>query len=374
MQVGRQLRPSANCTPTRAPSDALPPSLIADLPPMPPSKKAKIDSDADASAAKLNTAGANAAAAGQGVIPRSDTPRAGKPSDGLTFVHWNVAGLGALLKSEERQARLKRLIAEESPDVLAISEHKLSTEKHPAAAAQLGAMLPGYKIHWAVCTAKNGYSGVAALVKREIKVESVEIDSVGSLNEGRTITLELGEVCVVAAYAPNSGQKLDRLDYRIRTWEARMREHLAELREAKRKPLALIGDLNVAHLDADIWNVEAKHVPKSAGTTPAERAAFGQLLEQGYVDAFRALHPDATGCFSYWSTRSGGQLLNRGLRLDYAVISTDLVGKAEGGEGGEGGGGGGGGGSLVLHDAAILKEFAPNGDHAPTLVALRRTG
>ena len=53
---------------------------------------------------------------------------------------------------------------------------------------------------------------------------------------------------------------------------------------------------------------------------------FVELLAEGtYVDCFRHLWPDATGNFSYWSTRSGNQLLNRGLRLDYAVASSSVV-------------------------------------------------
>ena len=102
----------------------------------------------------------------------------------------------------------------------------------------------------------------------------------------------------------------------------------------------------------------AKHIPKSAGCTTREREAFGVLLADGpYVDCFRQLHPDASGCFSYWSTRSGGQLLNRGLRLDYAVVPTALI-EADA--------------PISLHDCAYLAEYAPNGDHAPTLVALKR--
>ena len=136
-----------------------------------------------------------------------------------------------------------------------------------------------------------------------------------------------------------------------------MRAHLKELGASK--PVVLLGDLNVAHLDVDIWNVTAKHIVKSAGCTPREREAFGVLLADGpYVDCFRHLWPDATGCFSYWSTRSGNQLLNRGLRLDYAVGSSNL---AEGG-----------GATYELYDCAMLDEFAPNGDHAPTLLALQR--
>lgn len=308
------------------------------------------------------TTSAKAKAGGADSIPRSETPR--KPAldaaaKGLRLVHWNVGGLNAVLKSDEKKQRLLSLVAAEAPDVLAISEHKIAEAKLAAASKELLDVLPGHKAHWAVCTVKNGYSGVVCLIRNGVEPpESVAIDTVGSLKEGRTVTLEWADVAAVAAYVPNSGQDLKRLDHRIQTWEPQMRAHLKAVGEAKGKPVVLFGDLNVAHLDADIWNVTAKHIAKSAGTTPQERKAFAELLGDGYVDCFRALWPDATGCFSYWSTRSGNQLLNRGLRLDYAVASASVLEAKS---------------AVRLHDCAILDEYAPNGDHAPTLVVLARS-
>ena len=75
----------------------------------------------------------------------------------------------------------------------------------------------------------------------------------------------------------------------------------------KTKPVVYGGDLNVAHLDGDIWNLEAKHIPKSAGTTPEERTAFGQLLGGGFKDSFRFFHPEAEHCYTYWSVRAGNR-------------------------------------------------------------------
>lgn len=75
----------------------------------------------------------------------------------------------------------------------------------------------------------------------------------------------------------------------------------------KEKPTILGGDLNVAHLDIDIWNVDAKHISKTPGTTPEERASFTQFLQCGYKDAFRTLHPLASGCYTYWSVRAGNR-------------------------------------------------------------------
>jgi len=241
--------------------------------------------------------------------------------------------------------------------VLALSEHKLSEAKAKAGSDELMALCPEYTPHWAICTAKNGYSGIGVLVKKSLNVLDVKIDQIANLNEGRTVTLELDDVFVVSTYVPNSGQDLKRLDYRIDTWDPALRAHVAQLQQTK--SVCVLGDLNVAHLDADIWNVSAKHIAKSAGTTPRERASFGTTLEEvGLADAFRTLHPDAAGCFSYWSTRSGNQHLNRGLRLDYALLSKALVD--------------GGSAPLQLHFCDMLKEYAPNGDHCPTVLGLKR--
>jgi len=196
---------------------------------------------------------------------------------------------------------------------LSLTRLQLSEEKLDAAANALQGALPEYTAHWAVCTVKKGYSGVAVLVRDGVAVHSVRSDDVGDLNEGRTLTIELKHVWVVCAYVPNSGQDLSRLEYRTKTWDAALAAHVASL-EATGKPVVLIGDLNVAPLDADIWNFMAKHVPKSAGTTPQERASFARLVGAAkadaaggdaaektepyattLADAFRTLHPDATG-------------------------------------------------------------------------------
>lgn len=118
--------------------------------------------------------------------------------------------------------------------------------------------------------------------------------------EGRVITINFKRpnLYLVFAYVPNSGDGLKRIRYRIDKWEADMRDYLKKL--AKEKAVCYVGDLNVAHLDSDIWNVGAKHLEKSAGTTPEERNTFSKLLDEGFVDGFRHFHPEAEGNFTYW--------------------------------------------------------------------------
>ena len=66
------------------------------------------------------------------------------------------------------------------------------------------------------------------------------------------------------------------------------------------KPAVVLGDLNVAFRDLDVYNFFAPHLKKQAGCTAGERAAFGAWLDSGYVDAFRLVHGDVSGAFTYW--------------------------------------------------------------------------
>lgn len=83
--------------------------------------------------------------------------------------------------------------------------------------------------------------------------------------------------------------------------------------------------------DADFFNPGEKRMEKAAGTTPEERASFGRLLQgAGMVDTFRHFHPEAAGCYSYWSMRAGNRPYNRGMRLDYFLCSAGLVQQQQG--------------------------------------------
>jgi len=167
-------------------------------------------------------------------------------------------------------------------------------------------------------------------------------------DEGRTISVEYPKLHVVLCYVMNSGDGLCRHAERLKRFDPSLRSHLKGL--ARSKPVILMGDLNVAHRNKDIWNSEAPHVPKSASTTPEERESFDKLLADGFVDGFAHLHPEHNGAFTYWSVRAGNRKPNRGLRLDYAVVSQSMVS---------------GGAGAKLRDAFHLPKYAPGGDHCP---------
>ena len=327
------------------------------------------------------------------VFPRSPTPRAALPAGASTWraVSWNVAGLRACLASPGARGALSQLVAAEAPDLLCLQEHKLQAQHVAACEAGLRVLLPDYgAYYWAVSSDKAGYSGVVVLLRGGPKTSVVGgaaatpalpaaaegggdsvawgaagapvgpprfgLGASGSHNgEGRCVTVEFERFVAVCAYVPNSGEGLKRLDYRLSTWEAEMRAHARWLAASTSKPVVLGGDLNVAHRDADIYNAGAPHLKKSAGTTPQERAAFGALCSEcGLVDTLPAIHPSATGVFSYWSVRAGNKPWNRGLRLDYWLVSRAVAEQSPGAP------------SLV--DAFVVDSVGS--DHAPVGVTL----
>ncbi|KAL7462690.1 hypothetical protein ACHAXS_003062 [Conticribra weissflogii] len=141
-----------------------------------------------------------------------------------------------------------------------------------------------------------------------------ELDLPTHDGEGRVITVEYPLFYLTNVYVPNSGQKLDRLTYRTSQWDTDFLQKMKQYESEGNKPVIWLGDLNVAYDEKDTWNEGAKHLVKSAGTTPEERASFAKQLEGGFVDAFRHLHPEA-----------GNRAPNQGLRLDYFICSKTLM-------------------------------------------------
>lgn len=139
-------------------------------------------------------------------------------------------------------------------------------------------------------------------------------------HEGRVITLEMDDFFLVCVYTPNSQDGLRRLDYRMR-WEDDFRRYLQGL--DSRKPVVVCGDMNVAHNEIDLKNPKTNR--QNAGFTDEERQQMTTLLEAGFTDTFRHLHPTAEGIYSWWSYRFHAREKNTGWRIDYFLTSTRLL-------------------------------------------------
>ena len=102
------------------------------------------------------------------------------------------------------------------------------------------------------------------------------------------------------------------------------RYHLLKLNE--KKPVIYTGDLNVAHEEIDIKNPDTNH--QNAGFSDEERAKFTELLNAGFKDTFRELYPKKVK-YSWWSYRFNARKNNAGWRIDYFVVSNNLMDKVE---------------------------------------------
>jgi exodeoxyribonuclease-3 len=82
------------------------------------------------------------------------------------------------------------------------------------------------------------------------------------------------------------------------------------------------GDLNVSHQEIDL--ARPKENRKNAGFSDQERQGFSNMLDAGFTDTFRHLHPETTEAYSWWSYRAGARERNIGWRLDYFLLSESL--------------------------------------------------
>ena len=224
----------------------------------------------------------------------------------MKLISWNVNGLRACMGKG-----FPEFVEQAAPDVLCLQETKLQS-------GQLALELPGYRQYWNYAE-KKGYSGTAIFSRREPLAVTYGLGLEEHDHEGRVITLEFEDFFLVTVYTPNAQEKLARIDYRLQ-WERAFREFLTGL--DARKPVVVCGDMNVAHQEIDLKNPGPNR--GNAGFSDQEREAFGQLLEAGFTDTFRLLHPDATGAYSWWSYRFHAREKNAGWRIDYFLVSRRL--------------------------------------------------
>ena len=122
---------------------------------------------------------------------------------------------------------------------------------------------------------------------------------------------------IASLYAPNGNpQPGPKFAYKL-AWTDRLLAHAAELFAAG-VPVVLAGDYNVVPTDRDIY--PTKSYDKDALLQPETRARFAQLLEQGWRDAIRSLHPDAP-IYTYWSYLRNRWPRDAGLRIDHLLLS-----------------------------------------------------
>lgn len=236
----------------------------------------------------------------------------------LHLVNWNVNGIRSIVK----KGFLKD-IEELDPDVLCLQETKGAEDEVATTLEQL----KGYHVYVNSSKARKGYSGTALLSKVDPINVTYDIGIEEFDQEGRVITAEFLQHFVVTVYTPNAGDGLARLDFREQ-WDEAFKNYVNWL--ARRKPVIVCGDLNVAHHEIDIARPKENY-NKSAGYTQREIDGFQRLLDSGFTDTFRALHPKEVK-YSYWNYVTFAREKNLGWRIDYFLVSNKLFDKVKAAE------------------------------------------
>ena len=224
----------------------------------------------------------------------------------MRLISWNVNGLRACLGKG-----FLDFFNQIHADIFCIQETKMQQ-------GQAQVDTPGYFQYWNSAE-KKGYSGTAVFTKQQPLAVYYGMDIPEHDREGRLITCEFPAFFLVNVYTPNAQQGLARLDYRVK-WEEDFRAYLGGL--VRQKPVVVCGDMNVAHQEIDLKNPKSNR--GNAGFSDQERQQMTLLLESGFTDSFRLLHPDLEGAYSWWSYRFNARQNNAGWRIDYFLISDCL--------------------------------------------------
>ncbi len=230
----------------------------------------------------------------------------------MRIISWNVNGLRSLVKQgywEEFQPSM--------PDILCLQEIKSTPQQLPPEAQNV----PGYHSFFNVPRERKGYSGVAVYTNKEpLEVLYDSLPDAYS-SEGRLIEVVFDDFVLFNVYFPNGGRGPERLAYKMEYYDAFL-ERIEEIR-ASGKGVIFCGDVNTAHEDIDL--ARPRENEKNSGFLPEERAWVDAVVDLGYVDVYRHLHPTTIGAYTYWDTLTRARERNVGWRIDYFFVSPDLL-------------------------------------------------
>lgn len=214
----------------------------------------------------------------------------------------------------KRLDNLLAWLAAAEPDVVCLQELKAEDLAFPLAEiedADYGAVWSGQRT----------WNGVAILARDASPVLTrTALPGDPADTQARYIEAAVNGVLVASIYLPNGNPNPGpKFAYKM-AWFERLLTHAANLLAAD-VPVVLAGDYNVVPTEADIYQPNSWAV--DALVSPEARAAFEQLLDQGWTDSLRAIHPDGP-LWTFWSYLRNRWPADKGLRLDHLLLSPAL--------------------------------------------------
>ena len=252
----------------------------------------------------------------------------------MQIITYNINGIRAALKKD-----FAGWLKTTNPDVVCLQEIKANTDQFDESVFND----LGYHCYW-YSAEKKGYSGVAILSKTKPKnveygcgIQEIDV-------EGRILRVDFDEVSVMSAYFPSGSSGDIRQAFKMQFLE-KIQNYINGLKKSFPK-LIISGDYNICHKDIDIHNPQRNK--NTSGFLPEEREWVSQFLASGFIDSFRHLNDDPHN-YSWWSYRANARAKNLGWRIDYNMISENLL--------------------LNLKRSVILSQ-AVHSDHCPVLLEL----
>ena len=226
----------------------------------------------------------------------------------MKIATWNVNSV---------RARLPNVLAwleQVKPDVLLMQEIKCETSAFPV----MEFTAAGYQVH---ALGQKSYNGVAIASLHPIEDVREGLPDAGGDEQARYLEAKIKGMRVASLYLPNGNPVgTEKYSYKL-DWMARLKRHAATLLREE-KCVVLGGDYNIIPAELDVydpkdWEQDALYLPQS-------RAAFRDILNLGYTEIFRALHP-AQRAYSFWDYQGGAWQQDKGLRIDHFLLSPEAV-------------------------------------------------
>ncbi len=225
----------------------------------------------------------------------------------MKIASWNVNSIRARLE------HVTTWLKQREPDVLLLQELK-GTEFPATVFKDLG--------YESVAVTQKSYNGVAILSRYPIKTISTTLAGDEADSHARFLETTIMGIRVANIYLPNGNPVgSDKFAYKLAWMDRLSKEMCAWQRE--NVPALIGGDFNVIPEDIDC------HKPSSwihdALFQPEPRERYRALLNLGYMDAFRSLHPGESGKFTFWDYFRQAFEHNRGIRIDHFLLSPSLA-------------------------------------------------
>ena len=211
----------------------------------------------------------------------------------------------------KRLANLLDWLRASRPDVACLQELKATDSEFPVVAIEKA----GYGAVW---RGQKSWNGVAILARGcEPVITHTTLPGDAADTQSRYIEAAVNGVLIGTLYAPNGNpQPGPKFKFKL-AWMKRLLAHASEL-YVLNAPVVLAGDYNVVPTDADIY--PSKSYAKNALVQPEPRALFRRLLDQGWIDALRTMHPDAP-MYTFWDYMRNRWQRDAGLRIDHLLLN-----------------------------------------------------